>query len=90
MGSVVEWFERMFNWCFREGRVPKEWISACTMPLYKGKGECSECSNYRGIIKFPTCGYCMYAISYRGISWLGVADKVNGGILMVTQYVYGW
>ena len=47
--SVVEWLVRLFNGCFREGGVPKEWKSACIVPLYKGKGEHYEFANYRGI-----------------------------------------
>ena len=47
--SVIEWLVRMFNGCSREGGIPKEWKSACIVPLYKGKGECSECANYRGV-----------------------------------------
>ena len=37
--SVIEWLVRMFNGCFREGVVPKEWKSVCIVPWYKGKGE---------------------------------------------------
>ena len=32
-----------------EGVVPEDWRSAVIVPLYKGKGERTECSNYRGI-----------------------------------------
>ena len=44
---VLEWLVRMFNGCFREGKVPKEWKSAVIVPLYKGKGDRCECANYR-------------------------------------------
>ena len=29
--------------------VPEVWLSALIVPLHKGKGERTECSNYRGI-----------------------------------------
>ena len=34
---------------FNIGVVPEDWRSAMINPLYKGKGERTECSNYRGI-----------------------------------------
>ena len=34
---------------FESGVVPEDWRSAVIVPLYKGKGERTECSNYRGI-----------------------------------------
>ena len=46
---MIEWLERLFNVCWREGRVPQEWREACIVPIYKGKGEKNECANYRGI-----------------------------------------
>ena len=37
------------NMDFESGVVPGDWTSAVTVPLYKGKGERTECTNYRGI-----------------------------------------
>ena len=34
---------------FENGVLPEDWRSAAIVPLYKGKGEKTECSNYRGI-----------------------------------------
>ena len=34
---------------FESGAVPENWRSAVIVPLYKGKGERTECKNYRGI-----------------------------------------
>ena len=34
---------------FESGAVLEEWRSAVIIPLYKGKEEKTECSNYRGI-----------------------------------------
>ena len=48
-GAMVDWLVRLLNVCFREGRVPSDWRSACVVPLYKGKGDKYECSSYRGI-----------------------------------------
>ena len=46
---MAEWFVKIFNGCFREGGVPKEWKSECIVPLYIGKGKRSRCANYRRI-----------------------------------------
>ena len=34
---------------FESGIVPGDWRSAVIVLLYKGKGERTECKNYRGI-----------------------------------------
>ena len=45
-----------WNGCFREEKVPREWKSACIVPLYKGKGDHLECSNYRRISLLSEAG----------------------------------
>ena len=35
---------------FKSGVVPEDWRSAVIIPLYKGKGERTECSNYRDLL----------------------------------------
>ena len=40
---------RLFNICFMLSIVPVDWVIACMVPLYKGKGDMYECSNFRGI-----------------------------------------
>ena len=54
--SVMEWLVRLFNVCFLMGVVPSDWVSACIVPLYKGKGDKHECSNYRGISLLSVVG----------------------------------
>ena len=34
---------------FESGVVPEDWRSAVIVPLHKGKGKRTKCSNYRGI-----------------------------------------
>jgi hypothetical protein len=36
--------------------VPMDWKVACVIPIYKGKGDKSECGNYRGIILLSVVG----------------------------------
>ncbi len=37
------------NEILQGNEVPKDWESSFTVPIYKGKGNPVECSNYRGI-----------------------------------------
>ena len=41
---------------FESGVVPDDWRAAVIVPLYMGKGERSECKNYRGISRFSGVG----------------------------------
>ena len=47
--TVLEWLVRLFNICFMLSIVPVDWVTACMVPLYKGKRDMYECSNFRGI-----------------------------------------
>ena len=47
--TVLEWLVRVFNICCVLSIVPVDWVIACMVPLYKGKGDVYECSNFRGI-----------------------------------------
>ena len=46
---VVDWIWRLCNMAFESDVVPKDWRSAVIATLYKGKGETTECKNYRGL-----------------------------------------
>ena len=48
--TVLEWLVRVFSICFMLSIVPVDWVIACMVPLYKGKGDVHECSNFRDII----------------------------------------
>ena len=46
---VLDWIRSLGNMVFESGVLPEDWRSAVIVPLYKGKGERTECKNYRGI-----------------------------------------
>ena len=43
--TVLEWWVREFITCFMLSVVAVDWVIACMVPLYKGKGDVHECSN---------------------------------------------
>ena len=53
---MMEWLVRLFNVCWREKSVPQDWMDACIVPIYKGKGDKKECNNYRGISLLSVVG----------------------------------
>jgi hypothetical protein len=53
---VLKWLVRLFNICWREGRVPVDFKDACIVPLFKGKGDKLKCENYRGISLLSNVG----------------------------------
>ena len=48
-GKLVDWVWRLCNMAFESRVVPEDWRSAVIISLYKGKGERTECRNYRGV-----------------------------------------
>ena len=53
---VVDWIWRLCNMACDSDFVPKDGRSAVIVPLYKGKGERTECSNYRSISLLSAVG----------------------------------
>ena len=54
--TVLGWLVRVFNICLMLSIVPVDWVIACMMPLYKGKEDVHECSNFRGISLLSVVG----------------------------------
>ena len=54
--TVLEWLVRVFNICFMLSIVPVDWVIACMVPLYKGKGDVHEYSNFTGISLLSVVG----------------------------------
>ena len=52
---MVDWIGMLCNMAFESGVVLGDWRSV-TNPLYKGKGERAECSNYRGVSLLSVIG----------------------------------
>ena len=46
----------LLNICFASSIVPVDWVSACVVPLYKGKGDKWDCSSCRGISLLSVVG----------------------------------
>ena len=54
--TTLEWLVRVFNICFMLSMVLVDWVIACKVPLYKGKGDVHECSNFKGISLLSVVG----------------------------------
>ena len=54
--TALEWLVGVFNICFMLSMVPVDWVIACMVSLYKGKGDVHECSNFRGISLLSVVG----------------------------------
>ena len=52
--GVVDWIWMQCNMALESGVVPEN--RRAVVPLYKGKGEKTECSNYRGVILLSVIG----------------------------------
>ena len=46
---LLEWLRRICNVCVLEEKVLNDLMRVIIAPIYKGKGDGSECKNYRGI-----------------------------------------
>ncbi|VDP15935.1 unnamed protein product [Heligmosomoides polygyrus] len=45
----VNWLTQFFNRATIEDKIPDDWRDSIIVPIFKQKGDASECSNYRGI-----------------------------------------
>ena len=78
---VLEWLVRVFNICFMLSIVLVDWGIACMVPLYKGKGDVHECSNFRGISLLSVVGkvYSRVLINRIRDKTENVITEVQGG-----------
>ena len=53
---VVDWIWRLCNMIYKSGVVLEDWRSVVIVLLYKGKGERTECRNYKGFILLSVVG----------------------------------
>ena len=68
---------------FESGIVPEDWRSAVILPLYKVKGERTDCSNYRGISLLSLVGKIYAGIlvdRVRKVTWGLIDDEQGGGM----------
>ena len=49
--------------CWEKGYVPQDMPDAITVTLYKNKGDCSDCNNYRGISLVSIVGKAFARVS---------------------------
>ena len=78
---VVNWIWRLCNIAFQSSVVPEYWRSAVIFPPYKGKGERTECKNYRGISLLNMVGKIypgILAYRFRRVTG-GLIDDEKGG-----------
>ena len=66
---------------FESSVVSKDWRSTVIVPLYKGKGERTECSNYKGISLLSVVGKIYIGILVDRIRKVteGLIDDEQGG-----------
>lgn len=76
--TVTDWIYGICYLSWKEGRVPEEWTNVNLVTIYNGKGDKSECGNYRRIsrlrIQYPGNVYCKILIeitekNYKGQSY---------------------
>ena len=78
---MVDWIWRLCNMVFESGVVPEDWRSAEIVPLYKSKGERTECSNYRGISLLSVVGKIYAGMLVNRVHKMteGLIDDEQGG-----------
>ena len=45
----VDWLTSLCNLIVAQGRIPDDWSSSILLPVFKGKGDSTECGSYRAI-----------------------------------------
>ena len=76
--TVLEWLVSVFNICSMLSVVPVDWVIACMVPLYKGKGDVHECSNFKSLSLLIVVGKV-----YGGILINRIRDKTENMIAEV-------
>ena len=61
---AVDWIWKLCNMAFESGVVFEDWRYAVIVPLYKGKGERTECNNYRNISLLSVVGKIYVSILF--------------------------
>ena len=46
---LISIYCKLFNKVLDSGIVPEQWVQGIIIPIYKGKGDTTQCDNYRGI-----------------------------------------
>ena len=46
------------------GTVPSDWKRGLVIPIWKGKGDCQDCNNYRGVTLLSVPGMQLLATLY--------------------------
>lgn len=47
--KAITWLTEFFNSIIHCGHIPTDWSTSITIPIFKGKGDPAECTNYRPI-----------------------------------------
>ena len=71
---------KLFNAILRCGRIPEAWRMSILIPIYKGKGDVLECSNYRGI----------KLLSHTFKIWERIIDKRLRELVHITEIQQGF
>ena len=56
MPVLLPHLHELLSLCWREGEVPQNMRGAKIVTLFKNKGDCSDCNNYRGISLLSVLG----------------------------------
>ena len=86
---MLKWLRRVCNECTLEEKVPNDWMRAIIVTVYKGKGDRSECNNYRGISLLSIPGKVYGRVLINKVCSLikGLIGKEQCGFRSGTRYV---